>query len=152
MLSAGIQAPEFTLNDDSGKPVRLSSFRGKKVVLYFYPRDNTPGCTTEACQFRDAFDDYLDIGAVVIGISPDSVGSHSSFKTRHNLPFYLLSDPEKEVIKLYDVLKEKNMYGKKVLGVERSTFIIDELGSVSAVFPKVKADGHAREVLNLLKA
>ena len=117
MLSAGIQAPDFTLNDDAGKPVRLSSFRGKKVVLYFYPRDNTPGCTTEACQFRDAFDDYLDIGAVVIGISPDSVKSHSSFKNRHSLPFYLLSDPEKEVIKRYDVLKEKNMYGKRCSGL-----------------------------------
>ncbi len=151
MLSTGIHAPNFTLMDDSNKEVTLSSFLGKKVVLYFYPRDNTPGCTTEACQFRDAYDEFLACGAVVIGISPDSAKSHGSFREKFNLPFYLLADPDKEVIKLYDTLKEKNMYGKAYLGVERSTYLIDEYGTISAVFPKVKADGHAEEILRLLK-
>jgi thioredoxin-dependent peroxiredoxin len=147
MIQEGMKAPDFTLQSGEGHTVSLSDFIGKKVILYFYPRDNTPGCTTEACEFRDTHDDYQNSGAVVIGVSPDTVSSHKKFSGSHDLPFILLADPEKEVIRLYEAEKEKNMYGKMVMGVQRSTFVIDEEGTILKIFPKVKAEGHAREVL-----
>jgi len=150
MLEKGTKAPDFTLPADSGETVSLSQFRGKKVVLYFYPKDDTPGCTTEACQFRDAYDQFLDAGAAVIGISPDSEKSHRNFKSKHNLPFMLLSDPDKQVLPLFGAIGEKTMYGKTYMGVIRSTYIIDEDGIILEVFPKVKTDGHAEEILRLL--
>lgn len=152
MITVGMPAPDFTLPSDEGTEVSLSQFKGKRIVLYFYPKDDTPGCTTEACQFRDVYDDFLEAGAVVIGISPDSVSSHTKFKAKHGLPFFLLADHDKAVIESYGALQEKRMYGKTYMGIQRSTFVIDEQGIVTAVFPKVKADGHAREVLDLLNA
>ncbi len=147
MIQEGMKAPDFMLQSGEGHTISLSDFIGKKVILYFYPRDNTPGCTTEACEFRDTHDDYQNSGAVVIGVSPDTVASHKKFGGSHDLPFLLLADPEKEVIRLYEAEKEKNMYGKMVMGVQRSTFVIDEEGTILKIFPKVKAEGHAREVL-----
>ena len=150
MLQEGIQAPDFTLLSGEGHSVSLSDFIGKKVILYFYPRDNTPGCTTEACQFRDSHDDYRESGAVVIGVSPDTAASHKKFSSAHDLPFLLLADPDKAVIRLYEAEKEKNMYGRKVLGVQRCTYVIDEEGTIVKAFASVKADGHAGEVLSFL--
>ncbi len=150
MINEGTKAPDFTLPDETGDNVSLSSFRGKKVVLYFYPRDNTPGCTKEACSFRDAYGEITAKGAVVIGISADSPDSHGKFKLKFGLPFYLLSDTEKTVIQEYGAWGEKNMYGKTTMGVIRSTFIIDEEGTVARVFPKVKPDEHADEILKYL--
>ncbi len=147
MLEQGVKAPDFTLNDKDGKEVSLSDFLGKKVVLYFYPRDNTPGCTKQACGFRDNYDKYKDHDIVVIGISKDSEKSHSNFINKHDLPFILLSDPELEAIKAYDVWKEKNMYGKKSMGVVRTTYIIDEQGNIEKVYGKVKAATNAEDVL-----
>ncbi len=152
MIVQGMPAPDFSLLTQEGTEVSLSQFRGKRVVLYFYPKDNTPGCTTEACQFRDMYDEMLAAGAVVIGISPDSVSSHKKFKTKYGLPFYLLADPEKQVIDAYGAIQEKRMYGKTYMGVQRSTYVIDEEGIVAAVYPAVKADGHAREVLAFLNS
>jgi len=151
MLEAGTKAPDFTLTDDKGTVVSLSQFKGKKVVVYFYPKDNTPGCTTEACAFRDVYDAMLAKGAVVIGISADSESSHEKFKEKYNLPFFLLSDPEKKVIKEFGAWGEKKLYGNSFLGIIRSTFIIDEKGMISKVFPKVTPKDHAEEVLNALK-
>ena len=147
MLSTGDPAPDFTLSDADGNPVSLSDFKGQKVVLYFYPKDNTPGCTKEACGFRDARDDYMEANAVVIGVSPDSEKSHQRFREKYDLPFLLLADPERQAIEGYDVWKEKNMYGKKYMGVERSTFIIDEDGILLEILRKVKVDGHVQSVL-----
>ena len=147
MLEQGIKAPDFTLNDKDGKEVSLSDFLGKKVVLYFYPRDNTPGCTKQACGFRDNYDKYKDNDIVVIGISKDSEKSHSNFINKHDLPFILLSDPELKAIQSYDVWKEKNMYGKKSMGVVRTTYIIDEQGNIEKVYGKVKAATNAEDVL-----
>ena len=147
MLEQGIKAPDFTLNDKDGKEVSLSDFLGKKVVLYFYPRDNTPGCTKQACGFRDNYDKYKDNDIIVIGISKDSEKSHSNFINKHDLPFILLSDPELKVIQSYDVWKEKNMYGKKSMGVVRTTYIIDEQGNIEKVYGKVKAATNAEDVL-----
>ena len=147
MLEQGIKAPVFTLNDKDGKEVSLSDFLGKKVVLYFYPRDNTPGCTKQACGFRDNYDKYKDNDIVVIGISKDSEKSHSNFINKHDLPFILLSDPELKAIQSYDVWKEKNMYGKKSMGVVRTTYIIDEQGNIEKVYGKVKAATNAEDVL-----
>ena len=147
MLSVGDPAPDFTLSDADGNPVSLSDFNGQKVVLYFYPKDDTSGCTKEACGFRDAQDDYMEANAVVIGVSPDSEKSHQRFRDKYDLPFLLLADPERQAIEGYDVWKEKNMYGKKYMGVERSTFIIDEDGIVLEILRKVKADGHVQLVL-----
>ncbi|MEE2727929.1 MAG: peroxiredoxin, partial [Candidatus Latescibacterota bacterium] len=124
-----------------------SDFKGQKVVLYFYPKDDTPGCTKEACGFRDAQDDYMEANAVVIGVSPDSEKSHQRFRDKYDLPFLLLADPERQAIEGYDVWKEKNMYGKKYMGVERSTFIIDEDGILLEILRKVKVDGHVQSVL-----
>ena len=150
-MEIGNLAPDFTLMGSDGKEHKLSEYRGKKVILYFYPKDNTPGCTTEACDFRDNINEINNLNAIVIGISKDNLNSHNKFIEKFNLPFTLLSDEEKVVCELYDVIKEKNMYGKKVLGIERSTFIINEEGILIKEFRKVKVKGHIEEVLNELK-
>lgn len=149
-LSEGNKAPDFTLKDDNGKTVKLSEFKGRKVVLYFYPKDDTPGCTKEACSFRDGFREIQKKGAVVLGVSPDSVESHKKFKAKFNLNFPLLSDEQKNVVNAYGVWKEKSLYGRNYMGVERTTFVIDENGRIKRVFPKVKVDGHYEEVLSEL--
>jgi len=150
MLDENTLAPDFTLESDQGGPVSLSDFRGKKVVLYFYPKDNTPGCTKEACSFRDENAAISMKGAVVIGISPDSVASHAKFRDKFDLPFYLLSDPDKTVASMYGAWAEKVVCGKPSVGMTRSTFVIDEEGKIIKVFPKVKVDGHVQEVLAVL--
>lgn len=150
MLSKGTKAPDFTLNNEEGKPVSLKDFRGKKVVVYFYPKDNTPGCTKEACSIRDNYDAMLAKGAVVIGISADSEKSHVNFKSKFGLPFYLLSDPEKKVIQAFGAWGEKTMMGKKYDGILRSTFVIDEKGTITHVFEKVDTARHGEEVLAVL--
>ena len=151
MLETGTKAPEFTLPDKDGNSVSLSDFAGKKVVLYFYPRDNTPGCTRQACAFAGAFEEFKKIDAVVIGVSKDSVASHQKFAEKYDLPFILLSDPELTAIQAYGVWQEKKLYGKVSMGVVRSTFIIDENGVIEKVMPKVKPDTNAAEVLAYLK-
>lgn len=151
MLNEGNNAPEFSLKNAEDEEITLSSFRGKKVVLYFYPKDNTSGCTTEACGFRDIYDEILETGAVVLGVSGDSVKSHGNFKKKYELPFHLLSDPGRKVIEAYGALGEKKMYGKTYMGILRSTFIIDEEGKLLKIFLKVKPSEHAAEVLELLK-
>ena len=133
-----------------GKEHKLSDYKGKKVILYFYPKDNTPGCTTEACNFRDNINTITNLNAIVLGISKDTLKSHNKFIEKFNLPFILLSDEDKLVCHLYDVIKEKNMFGKKVLGIERSTFIIDEEGRLIKEFRKVKVKDHINEVINTL--
>ena len=148
MLVIGELAPDFTLMGSDNKEHKLSDYRGKKVILYFYPKDNTPGCTTEACDFRDNITTINEKNAIVIGISKDTIRTHNNFISKFNLPFLLLSDEEKVVCGLYDVIKEKNMYGKKVLGIERSTFIIDENGILIKEFRKVKVKGHIDSVLS----
>ena len=150
MLEVGMKAPEFTLNDKDGKAVSLSQFKGKKVVLYFYPKDSTPGCTRQACAFAGAYDVYKEMGVEVIGISKDSVKSHSNFATKYELPFVLLSDPELQAIQAYDVWKEKKLYGKVSMGVVRATYVIDEEGVIEHVMPKVKPDTNAEEILKYL--
>ena len=151
LLEAGAQAPNFTLPDGEGNLISLSDFAGKKVVLYFYPRDNTPGCTRQACAFAGAFEEFRRIDAVVIGISKDSVASHKKFAEKYDLPFLLLSDPELTAIQAYGVWQEKKLYGKVSMGVVRSTFIINENGVIEKVMPKVKPDTNAAEVLAYLK-
>ncbi len=151
MLEVGMKAPAFTLPDKDGNLVSLSDFAGKRVVLYFYPRDNTPGCTRQACAFAGAFEEFKQIDAVVIGISKDSTASHKKFAEKHGLPFLLLSDPELTAIQAYGVWQEKKNYGKVSMGVVRSTFIIDENGVIEKVMPKVKPDTNAAEVLAYLK-
>lgn len=150
MPEKGMAAPDFTLPDKDGKEVTLSSFKGKKVVLYFYSRDNTPGCTRQACAFAAAYDGFKKLGAVVIGISRDSAESHRKFAEKHSLPFILLSDPERKAIEAYGVWQEKKNYGKISMGVVRSTFIIDENGVIEKVMPKVKPDTNAAEILDYL--
>ena len=152
MLSAGTKAPDFSLKDQFGKDVSLTDFLGKKVVLYFYSRDNTPGCSRQACAFAGAYEEFMSMDAVVIGVSKDSVASHVKFAEKYSLPFVLLSDPELEAIKAYDVWQEKKNYGKGSMGVVRSTYIIDEQGIIEKVMPKVKPDTNAADVLNYLKA
>ena len=147
MLEVGTKAIDFTLPDELSNPVTLSSFRGKKVVLYFYPKDNTPGCTKQACGFGELYPSFVEHGVEIIGISKDSVASHKRFKDKYQLPFTLLSDPELEAIKAYDVWKEKNMYGKKVMGVVRTTYLIDEDGMIVKAFEKVKAADNPQNML-----
>lgn len=150
MLQAGMEAPDFTLNDKDGNPVTLSAFRGKKVVLYFYPKDNTSGCTRQACAFAGAYAGFVQRGVEVIGVSKDSVKSHANFAAKHELPFILVSDPELTAIQAYDVWQEKKMYGKVSMGVVRSTYIIDENGVIEKVFEKAKPDTNAAEILEYL--
>ncbi|QAA35037.1 peroxiredoxin [Clostridium manihotivorum] len=145
-------APDFSLSGSDGNIHKLSDYKGKKIVLYFYPKDNTPGCTNEACDFRDHYNEIGDYNAIVLGVSRDSLSSHEKFINKLGLPFILLSDSNEEVCKIYDVIKEKNMYGKKVLGIERSTFIIDENGVLVKEFRKVKVKEHISEVLEVLKS
>ena len=152
MIEAGMKAPDFTLKDRDGNEVSLSSFLGKKVIVYFYPKDNTPGCTRQACAFAGAYDQFKKIDAEVIGISKDSAASHEKFAAKYSLPFILLSDPEREAIKAYGVWQEKKLYGKLSFGVMRSTFIIDENGIIEKVMPKVKPDTNAEEILAYLRA
>jgi peroxiredoxin Q/BCP len=150
MLEVGTMAPDFTLPADGGDDVTLSDYRGKTVVLYFYPKDNTPGCTTEACNFRDDYSDLAAAGAVVLGVSPDSVKSHDNFKLKFELPFQLLSDPEHQVAEAYGAWGEKKMYGRTYMGIIRSTYIIDPEGRIAKVFPKVSPKKHSQEVLDAL--
>ena len=152
MLKVGTKAPECTLPDKGGNAVSLADFSGKKVVLYFYPKDNTPGCTRQACAFAGAYEEFKKINAVIIGISKDSVASHQKFAEKHGLPFILLSDPELTAIQAYGVWQEKKLYGKVSMGVVRSTFVIDEKGMIEKVMPKVKPDTNAAEILAYLKA
>jgi thioredoxin-dependent peroxiredoxin len=146
----GQKAPDFTVMTDDGTKVKLSDFKGKKVVLYFYPKDDTPGCTKEACAFRDGIDEIKAKGAVVIGVSTDSVESHRKFKSKFDLNFPLLADTDKKIVETYGTWKEKSMYGKKYMGIERTTFVIDEQGKITHIFPKVKVDQHYDEVLEAL--
>ncbi len=145
-IAAGQLAPDFTLPTDTGESLTLSSLRGQWVVLYAYPKDDTSGCTTQACEFRDAFPRFSTKKAVILGISPDPVKSHQKFRAKYELPFTLLADTEKVVLQAYDIWKEKSMYGKKYMGVERTTFVIDPAGRIATVFEKVKPAGHAAEV------
>ena len=150
-MKVGQKAPEFSVVDDSGKTVKLSDFKGKKVVLYFYPKDDTPGCTKEACNFRDGIATIRKQGAVVLGVSADSAASHSKFKAKFDLNFPLLADTEKKIVGSYDVWKEKSMYGRKYMGIERTTYVIDKDGRISHIFPKVKVNEHYDEVLKALE-
>jgi thioredoxin-dependent peroxiredoxin len=147
-LEVGDKAPSFKLKNQDGKLISLTDIKGKPVVLYFYPKDDTPGCTKESCNFRDEFE---KMKAEIIGISVDSVESHKKFAEKYKLPFNLLSDEKKEVVGKYGVWKEKNMYGKKYMGIERTTFIIEPSGKISKIFPKVKVDDHNKEVMEALK-
>ncbi|MCC0643175.1 MULTISPECIES: thioredoxin-dependent thiol peroxidase [unclassified Clostridioides] len=151
MLSIGTKAPEFTLEDKDGNEVSMSDFKGKKVVIYFYPKDNTPGCTRQACAFRNAYEGFKNNDIPVIGISKDSIKSHQKFAEKHELPFILLSDPDLIAIKAFDVWKEKKMYGKTALGVVRATYIVDESGIIEKVFEKAKPDTNAQEILEYLE-
>ncbi|MBR4872365.1 MAG: thioredoxin-dependent thiol peroxidase [Clostridia bacterium] len=150
MITAGQKAPDFTLSDKDGSAVSLSDFAGKKIVLYFYPKDNTPGCTRQACAFAGAYSEFQKRDVVVIGISRDSVASHVKFAEKYSLPFILLSDPTLEAIQAYGVWQEKKLYGKVSMGVVRTTFLIDENGLIEAVMPKVKPDTNAAEILAML--
>jgi peroxiredoxin Q/BCP len=150
MLKEGTTAPDFTLAANGGGEVTLSDYRGKQVVLYFYPKDDTPGCTTEACNFRDDYTDILAAGAVVLGVSPDSVKSHDKFRDKYDLPFPLLSDPEHEIAERYGAWGEKKMYGRTYMGIIRSTYVVDRDGKIVKVFPKVRPKNHSQEVLAVL--
>lgn len=150
-VAEGKAAPAFSLPASNGKKVSLKDYKGKKqVVLYFYPKDDTPGCTKEACSFKDNLPKFDKVDAVILGVSRDSVAKHNKFIDKYELPFLLLSDESEELCNKYEVLKEKNMYGKKVIGIERSTFIIGTDGKIKKIFRKVKVDGHTEEVLNAL--
>jgi peroxiredoxin Q/BCP len=146
-LKIGDKAPDFTLPAVDGSSVSLKDLKGKKVVLYFYPKDNTSGCTKEACAFRDEIGKFEKDGTVIIGVSSDSIESHRKFADKYELPFTLLSDEKKSMIKAYGVWKQKSLYGKKYMGIERSTFVIDEKGKIAQIFRKVQVDGHVAEVL-----
>ena len=152
MLTAGMKAPDFSLSDQHGNTVSLADFAGKKIVLYFYPRDNTPGCSRQACAFAGAYEDFKTMDVAVIGVSKDSVASHVKFAEKYSLPFTLLSDPELQAIQAYDVWQEKKNYGKVSMGVLRSTYIIDENGVIEKVMPKVKPDTNAAEILEYLRS
>ncbi len=151
-VSEGAAAPNFTLESSAGKKISLKDLKGKKVVLYFYPKDDTPGCTKEACGFRDGIGELKKLGAVVLGVSPDDVESHEKFIKKYSLPFDLLADTDHAVAEKYGVWKEKSMYGRKYMGIERTTFIIDTDGKIAKIFPKVKVDAHSEEVAAALKA
>ena len=150
MLKLGDKAPDFSLMNQEGAVIRLSDFQGKKVILYFYPKDNTPGCTRQACAFAQNYAQFAALGVVVIGISKDSVASHQRFAEKNGLPFILLSDPERHAIEAYDVWKENKQYGKVSMGVVRTTYVIDEAGCIEKVMPKVKPDTNAAEILAYL--
>ncbi len=150
MLSEGMKAPDFSLVDDSGRTWSLADFAGKTFVLYFYPRDSTPGCTIEACNFRDNFGAFREKGVEVVGVSPDTADSHAKFRRKHSLPFILLADPEKKALTAYGAYAEKTMYGRKMMGVIRSTFVIDGKGMIAKVFPKVTPVDHAHQILSIL--
>jgi peroxiredoxin Q/BCP len=150
-MKVGDKAPDFNVTDDSGKKVKLADFKGRKIILYFYPKDDTPGCTKEACNFRDGIDAIKEQGAVVLGVSTDSVESHKKFKSKFDLNFPLLADTDRKIVEGYGVWKEKSMYGKTYMGIERTTFIIDKAGKISHIFPKVKVDEHYDEVLEALE-
>lgn len=151
MLEVGKKAPSFSLKNQNDELLSLKDFKGQKVVLYFYPKDNTSGCTKEACSFNENISSLNKINAVVLGVSPDSIQSHKKFADKYGLTFNLLSDSEKTLVQAYDVWKEKSMYGKKYMGVERTTVIIDENGKISKIFNKVKVEGHTQQVLDALK-
>jgi peroxiredoxin Q/BCP len=151
MVDEGETAPDFTLKADDGRDVSLSDYQGKKIVLYFYPKDGTPGCTNEAIQFKDTIEEFRKEDAIVIGVSKDTINSHKRFKQKHKLPFTLLSDPDGKVLDLYGVWKKKSMYGRTFMGTERTTFIINEKGIITKVFRKVKVKGHAQSCLLNLK-
>lgn len=151
MLKVGDKAPDFTLNDQSGNSVSLNDFLGKKVIVYFYPKDNTPGCTRQACAFAANYEKYCEKGIVVLGISKDDVKSHERFSSKFSLPFIILSDPELKAIKEYGAWGEKKNYGKSFMGVHRITYVIDEKGYILHVMPKVKPDTNAEEILDFLK-
>ena len=150
MIAEGKPAPDFTLTSDSGETVRLRDLRGKPVVLYFYPKDDTPGCTKEACEFRDAYDAFRARGVEILGVSPDSEASHAKFKTKHELPFTLLADPDHEVAERYGVWTERSMYGRTFMGIKRSTFVIDRDGKVAKAMLGIRPAGHAVQVLESL--
>ena len=149
-LKPGDQAPTFDTVDDAGNTVKLSDLKGKRVVLYFYPKDNTPGCTQQACAFRDSYPDFGEKNAVIFGVSPDSAKSHVNFRCKYDLPFPLLIDQDHAIADAYGVWREKSMYGRKYMGIERTTFVIDEKGKIAHIFGKVKPAGHAAEVLEAL--
>ncbi|MBK6796391.1 MAG: thioredoxin-dependent thiol peroxidase [Acidobacteria bacterium] len=152
MLKVGSKAPAFSLKNSAGGTVKLSDFKGRKIVLYFYPKDMTPGCTTEACNFRDDYSQLKKRGVEVIGVSADEVKSHEKFAAKYSLPFPLLSDPDHSMIEKYGAWGEKSMYGKKYMGIIRMTYIIDEEGKVAHVFPKVKTNTHSAEVIGVIDA
>jgi peroxiredoxin Q/BCP len=151
VIEEGMMAPDFTLLSDAGTEVSLSDYRGQKVVLYFYPKDDTPGCTTEACSFRDDHFEIVGAGAAVLGVSPDPLKSHVKFKAKYNLPFALLSDPDHQVAEKYGAWGEKKMYGKTYEGILRSTFVVDAEGRIAKVFPQVTPKDHSQEVLAFLR-
>ncbi len=152
MIEEGKKAPAFRLKNQDGKTITLTDFKGKNVVLYFYPKDNTSGCTKEACNFRDEFPKFKKLKAKIIGISKDSVESHKKFADKYDLPFDLLSDESKKVLEKYGVWKQKSMYGRKYMGIERTTVVIDKNGKIIKIFPKVKVTDHEKEVLEVLKS
>lgn len=150
MLNIGNPAPDFKSEDQNGEEISLKQFRGRKVLLYFYPKDNTPGCTVEACALRDNFKKITDLGVVILGVSADNAGSHQKFITKHDLPFDLIVDDQKEIINIYEALGEKTMFGKKYLGIIRKSYLIDEEGNILKIWPKVNPLKHASEVLDFL--
>ena len=150
MISENQKAPDFELATDEGRKVKLSDFKGRKVILYFYPKDDTPGCTTQACDLRDHIEEFDSRGAVVLGVSPDDVASHKKFKEKFGLNFTLLADPDHKVAEAYGVWKEKNLYGKKMMGVERTSFVIDENGNIAKVLPRVKPAEHVGQILEFI--
>lgn len=149
-LAIGDKAPDFTLQSDTDEPITLSALRGNKVLLYFYPKDHTPGCTKEACDIRDNFSSFRKNGVLVFGISKDSVKTHGKFRDKHQLPFNLLVDDNADVCEAYGVINKKSLFGKTFLGIQRSTFLIDEKGTIKAIWRKVKVNGHVEQILNEL--
>jgi peroxiredoxin Q/BCP len=147
LLQTGTKAPDFTSTDQHGRPVSLKDYRGRKVILYFYPKDDTPGCTKEACAFRDHFAKFTRLGIEVLGVSTDSEKSHRAFAEKYKLPFALLADTDRKIVEAYGVWGEKNLYGKKYMGIQRATFLVDETGRIAAVFPRVKPEEHPEEIL-----